>query len=307
MDYFDLHCDTLYECFRSKSSIYKNNFAVSIDKANFDRWCQVFAIWIPDGVQNPFSFFIEHLNFAKTQFNEFGDYVKDCSDFDEIDNAVNSSRKCAAILSVEGGSVLEGKIENLYRLYQLGIRILTLTWNGKNEIASGIEAAGGLSPLGKRVLKEMNRLGMVADLSHLNEQSFYEAAEIATSIIASHSNCRAVHGHARNLTDEQLKVIKQKKSLVGICFYPEFLGGKDVFDRVYANIYYLLEQGLEHNIAIGSDFDGADMHEDLNDISKLPGLFDYLTLKNLKYETIQKIFFKNAYNFFANLLTKRAV
>lgn len=306
MNYFDLHCDTLYECYKLKKSVYNNNLAVSIDKAAFDRWCQVFAIWIPDGVESPFSFFMQIYNFAKKQFAELNDFIEVCLNLDELKKVTNS-QKCAAMLSVEGGRVLEGNIENLYKLYQLGISILTLTWNGKNEIASGVEAVGGLTPFGKRVLEEMNSLGMVADLSHLNEQSFFEAAEIAQNIIASHSNCRAVHEHARNLTDEQLEIIKLKNSLVGICFYPEFLGGSNVFDRLYANIYHLLEKGIENNIATGSDFDGAEMSEDLRDISKIPELYDYLISKNLSIEIIDKIFYKNAYNFFTNLLTNRDV
>lgn len=303
MDYFDLHCDTLYECYKKNCSIYKNNLMVSIDKACFDNWCQVFAIWIPDGVNNPFSFFVKLYNFAKQQFDEFSNFITVCSSSNQVDETLKGG-KTTAILSVEGGSVLEGNIDNVLKLYDFGIRILTLTWNGKNEIASGVETVGGLTGFGRKVIQEMNRIGMVADLSHLNDLSFFEAAEMAENIIATHSNCRTIHNHARNLTDQQLKIIKDKNSLVGICLYPEFLGDNNVFDRIYANIHHLLELGLEQNIAIGSDFDGADMSDYLDNISKIPNLFDYLISRNLGQNILEKIFYKNAYDYFTKLLTK---
>ena len=104
----------------------------------------------------------------------------------------------------------------------------------------------------------------------------------------------------RNLTDEQLRLIGEKNGLIGLCFYPKFLGG-DVFEKIYENICRLQGLGLENNIAIGSDFDGADMLPELSDISKVPDLYTYLENRGISAETLKKIFYENAQNYFDKL------
>jgi len=181
-----------------------------------------------------------------------------------------------------------------------GIKFLTLTWNGENSIAGGSQSQKGLTSFGKEVIEKMNRLKIGCDLSHLNEKSFYKAVEIAEYPLATHSCCKTVFNHPRNLSDEQIRLIAERNGVVGICFYPEFLGG-EAFSKIYENIYHLLSMGFEDVIAIGSDFDGARMSENLQKISQVPCLYEYLAEKGLEKALLQKIFYNNANNFIANL------
>lgn len=278
MNYFDLHCDTPYECYFKKQDFLKNSLAVSGEKgAVFDNWKQVFAVWIRDDLDEPYRLY-------KAILRDFKEKLS------------NKPDNLTPYFSVEGGAVLEDDTDRLYALKEDGVRILTLTWNGENRIAGGSKTEKGLTDFGKRVIRKMNGLKMLCDLSHLNEKSFYSAVELADYPLATHSNCKAVFDCPRNLSDNQLKLIAQKGGIVGLCLYPKFLGG-EVFDRLYRNIYHLLELGMENNIAVGSDFDGADMAAELCDISKIPLLRAKLHEKGLSETLLDKIFYKNAENY----------
>lgn len=277
MNYFDLHCDTPYECYFKKQDFYKNSLAVSGEKgAAFEKWSQVFAIWIRDDLDEPY-------NLYKAILKDFKEKLS------------KKPENLTPYFSVEGGAVIEDDIDRLYALRGDGVRILTLTWNGENRIAGGSKTDKGLTHFGKRVIREMNDLNMLCDLSHLNEKSFYSAAELADYPIVTHSNCKNVFDCPRNLSDSQLKLIAEKGGIVGLCLYPKFLGG-DIFERLYQNICHLLELGMENNIAVGSDFDGADMAAELDSIAKIPILRAKLCEKGLSETVLDKIFYKNAEN-----------
>ena len=278
MNYFDLHCDTPYECYFKKQDFFENNLAVSGEKgAVFENWKQVFAVWIRDEQDEPYTLY-------KAILKDFKEKLKGKPD------------NLTPYFSVEGGAVIEDDIDRLYELKKDGICALTLTWNGENRIAGGSKTDKGLTDFGKRVIREMNSLNMLCDLSHLNEKSFYSVIELADYPIATHSNCCAVFDCPRNLNDNQLKRIAEKGGIVGLCFYPEFLGG-NVSQKLYENIFHFLELGMENNIAIGSDFDGADMANGLCDISKIPLLYDKLLQKGINKPILDKIFYKNAENY----------
>lgn len=201
---------------------------------------------------------------------------------------------------VEGGAVIGKDLKLLEALKSDRVCYLTLTWNGENAIAGGSGTDKGLTRFGREVIRELNRLKICTDLSHLNDKSFFAAIELAEYPIASHSNSREICPAPRNLTDEQLRLIGAKNGLIGLCFYPKFLGG-NVFEKIYENICRLGNLGLENNIAIGSDFDGADMPPELSDISKVPDLYAYLENRGISAETLKKIFYENAQNYFDKL------
>ena len=278
MNYFDLHCDTPYECYFKNQDFFENNLAVSGEKgAVFENWKQVFAVWISDDQAEPYKLYNAILKYFKEKLKSKPDNL-------------------TPYFSVEGGAVIEDDTDRLYILKEDGICALTLTWNGENRIAGGSKSDKGLTDFGKRVIRDLNSLNMLCDLSHLNEKSFYSVIELADYPIATHSNCREVCNCPRNLSDNQLKLIAEKGGIVGLCFYPEFLGG-DVYEKLYANIFHFLELGMENNIAIGSDFDGADMSGSLCDISKIPFLYAKLNEKGIDKSVLDKIFYKNAENY----------
>lgn len=282
MNFFDLHCDTPYECYTKNQEFKSNTLAVSSDKGVvFDKWYQTFAIWIKDDTEKPFELYKNILKDFKKKLN--------CS-----------SKNLTPIFAVEGGAVIENDTDRLYQLKNDGIRFLTLTWNGENRIAGGINSDSSLTDFGEKVIEKMNRLKIACDLSHLNEKSFLKAIQLAENPIATHSNCKAVFEHPRNLSDTQIKLIAQKGGIIGLCPYPQFLGG-EVFYSMYRNILHILRMGFEDNIAIGSDFDGAKMDSRLDSIDKIPDLYTYLREKGLEIRLLNKFFFENANNFIAKL------
>ncbi|MCL6639101.1 MAG: dipeptidase [Firmicutes bacterium] len=195
----------------------------------------------------------------------------------DIETAL-AAGKIAALLAVEGGEALGGELFVLRTLYRLGVRSLTLTWNGRNELADGVgEAAGGggLTRFGKSVVREMNALGMLVDVSHLAERGFWDVLETsAHPVIASHSNCRALLDHPRNLNDRQLKALAEKGGVAGITFVPEFLAGEGAsLEHVLDHIDHAVRVGGVESVGLGSDFDGVDsLPAGLDDCSLYPAI-----------------------------------
>ncbi len=282
MDYFDLHCDTATVCCKTNQSYRSNNLAVSFEKASlFDNWQQFFAIWIGDSDASPYDTYIRTLKDYKQKINFKSNNLK-------------------PFITLENATLLEGNIDRLYNLYNDGVKAITLTWNGENAIAGGAASNGRLTEYGKDVIKVMNELHIYCDLSHLNEQSFFDVLELAEYPIATHSNCKSICNHRRNLTDEQLKLLKEKGGIVGLCFYPEFLGC-EVFEGIYRNLYHIFDLGLENAVACGSDFDGAVMQRELDSIEKVSHLRSFLQQKGLPHDLINNFFYNNAEKIFVSL------
>ncbi len=280
MNFFDLHCDTAYRCYCENLNLCNNTLAVSPQKAQiFDNWYQCFAIFIKDGTQNPFEYYKNALKNFKVQL-------------------LNKTDNLTPIFTVEGGALIGDDLTRIETMYNDGIRALTLTWNGENQIAGGAYTDIGLKDFGKFVIKQLNKFNIMTDLSHLNKKSFFSALELANKPIITHSCLQTVHNHKRNIDDNQLKALVQKGGILGLCFYPEFLGQGNVFEKIYMNVFHVLDMGFEDYLSIGSDFDGADMNKNLYDISAVPMLYQYLKLKKISDKILNKIFFNNAYNFF---------
>lgn len=133
----------------------------------------------------------------------------------------------AALMGVEGGHAIENSLAKLDSLFRLGVRYMTLTWNNGNDWAGSStdpKRGGGLTPLGRRVVRRMNELGVLVDVSHVSDQTFWDVIATSTRpVIASHSSCRALAHHPRNLTDDELRAIARNGGVVGINFYPVFL------------------------------------------------------------------------------------
>lgn len=281
--YFDLHCDTPYECFMRRCTIYDRSLAVNgFDMSVFSEYKQIFAVWIKDGTPNPYRLYKDILSDFKSKL---------CS----------APKNLTARFSVEGGAVLEDEPERIFELKKDGVCLLTLTWNGQNRIASGIHCDGGITDYGREVISFMNTANTVCDLAHINRRGFYEALEIAEKVAVTHACADAVNPNPRNLTDEQIKAVSQRGGIIGLCLYPAFLGGDGAFDAALRHISHMLELGAEDCIAIGSDFDGAVMSNEISNISNIPALYRYLSENGLNGEILDKIFYKNADNFFANL------
>lgn len=305
MDYFDLHCDTISECERSGQGLYQNSLALSLARGQcFDRWAQVFALFIPDRLRGEAAF--DHARRlyscfrAETERNRGG--AAFCRSAQEIERA-HREHKCACLLSIEGGSALGGDVENVHYFYRLGVRFLTLTWDGRNELGGGSKSAGGLTPYGISVLNAMAQCGMAVDVSHLNEETFWAVCgHTSAPLLATHSNCFSCWPHIRNLRDAQIKEIIRRGGLIGLNLYPEFLGPGDPVERIEANIRYLCALGAEDHIAFGCDFDGAPMPRGFGHVDDMPSLYRALAERGLPEQLLEKCFYRNARNVLGRLL-----
>ncbi len=295
MRHFDLHADTLSKCLKNRKSLIQNDFAISVERGRvFDEWVQVFAAFVPDeyhGSKGYHRFLLEAEQLSKA--------------FEESDQIVPYDPKnvrpgvCNAMLAVEGGAAMGGRIERIDELYQMGVRMFSLCWNGETDLAGGTATEAGLSRLGKEAVRELEAHRIIIDVSHMNNYSFWDLCEVAQRpFIASHSNCFELCSHRRNLDDLQIKEIIRRKGLIGINFYPVFVNGESdaSFQEIRRHIRHIIALGGEDCIAVGSDFDGAAMPSCLPSIDRIPDWHANLC-KHFDPETVEKITFKNAQRF----------
>ncbi|GIW72939.1 MAG: peptidase [Planctomycetota bacterium] len=222
--------------------------------------------------------------------------------------------RTALVLSIENGLACLEHLELLRTYHRLGVRAMGLVWNGRNAIADGCgeAAAGGrLTSFGRAVVREMERLRMVIDVSHLSESCFWDLMELVRRpVIASHSNARALCEHPRNLTDEQIRAIAKSGGVIGVNFYPEFLRapggagpGRASMDDVVAHVLALLERAGEDHVGIGTDFDGIPSGpEGAEDPGCFPLLCERLRAAGLSGAVLDKVLFGNFYRVFAGAL-----
>ncbi len=310
MNFFDLHCDTLTKAFQENKELYENDLHISLKRARkYDNYIECFAVWIPDEIRGDAAMNLFNRAYKKLvleQKSNANNFLI-CKDANDIENFVKSKNKCGAILTVEGGAVLGGKLENIKCLREKGVRVMTLTWNGSCEIGDGVGVTNpnGLSEFGKKAVKEMEKCGIIVDVSHASERLFYDVCEISEKpLIATHSNSKQICNHRRNLTDEQFRIIAERGGIVGINFCKDFLSEKKSpnLDDIIKHAEHFLELGGENSIAIGSDFDGCDVPDEIAGIEYIENLYEYFLKKNYNQNIIDKVFFGNAYNFMINNL-----
>lgn len=207
------------------------------------------------------------------------------------------------VISIEGGEMLEGSLERLHEFDAAArVRMIALTWNFDNEIGFPAKGASdeGLTPFGLALLREMDRLGILPDCSHLNEAGFWDVVEhAALPPIASHSNLKALCGHSRNLTDAQVKAVIGKGGFIGVNFYSCFLrdGGGATLDDVLRHIDGIAQLGGIDVLGFGSDFDGIDeWPQGLGDPSAFPALIGLLEKHGYTQGDIEKIAGLNLWN-----------
>jgi membrane dipeptidase len=185
------------------------------------------------------------------------DSVAICRTAADLDGAGQSGR-IALVLALEGLEPVGGNVEVLRSLYRLGVRVASLTWNRRTLLADGVgqqATKAGLTELGVAAVAEMARLGMVVDVSHLSEAGFWHVHEVATRpYIATHSSCRVLCDHPRNLTDDQIRALASRGGVVGVNFYGEYIGDPPTLARVVDHVVHALEVAGEDHVALGPDY-----------------------------------------------------
>ncbi|MBQ5765356.1 MAG: membrane dipeptidase [Clostridia bacterium] len=282
MNLFDLHADTplIFEDKNKKS-------AVDMLNHPFEKYIQTFAVFIREDDKNGYLTFKNRLN--------------DIEQFSAKNSIpiVTDKLHSGILLSVENAIFLADDINLIYNLYNASVKMISLCWNNDNPLASGANGSGGITPLGEKVIGLMNKLGIALDISHLSHKAAIQGIDLANKVLATHSNVFDLHPHPRNLKRDALLKLKQKGGIVGICFYPQFLGGGDVFCRIKAQLDYLVSLGMQNNISIGTDFDGADMAPTLCKTKQIYDLYIYLQNEGFEKPFLERIFYKNAIDFFS--------
>lgn len=305
MKLIDLHCDTVDRLMldRVNSNLRSNDFCVDIEKLRKgDSLAQTFALYFDlDSTKNPYNYCMSMADKFFEEMDKNKEYIKLAKNYDEILKN-DKEGKLSALLAIEEGGAIEGKIENLQKFYDIGVRMMTLTWNYKNEIGYPNKGEGnidrGLTHFGIEVVQKMNELGMLVDVSHLSDAGFYDVAKHSKHpFIATHSNARRVTGHLRNLTDDMIKVLANKGGITGINFCAAFIGDNGKYSYIedmVKHIKHLKNVGGIDIIAMGTDFDGIDSTVEIKDISEMDKLVIALKKEGFRLDEIEKIYYKNA-------------
>ena len=311
----DCHCDTLTELYNKNASLYENEQHFDIKRQiALGGGLQFCAIYVPTEVfryQGGLRYtlcLLDKYNQEIKKLHENGIDVLQVRTAEDAGNVLK--HKAATLLAIEEGGAIDGSLEALRCLYELGGRAMTLTWSNRNDIADGIneEATGSrLTHFGKQVVAEMNRLGMLVDVSHISTAGFWSVIETSTKpIIATHSNAKSLCSHPRNLNDEQIKALAQNGGLAGITFAGQFLEEdwrNACIESVYKHIDYMLNLiGNDDHIGFGSDFDGISHPPyNIHGVQDYKPLIEYLS-KYYSDETINKITHQNVINLLQKVL-----
>lgn len=231
---------------------------------------QCFAVWVPPEHPHAMQACVRQIEYLQTWVRRTNSVL--CRKADDL----KTGGGLKAVLAIESGESIGCRIDGICRAYGLGARLLSLTWNGENDFASGCLYSGGLKPLGIAAVHELNRLGMGLDLSHINEQGFWEAVRIYEGApCATHSCVYDLLPHPRNLKKDQIQRIIAGGGYIGVNFYTEFLRGRRAtVEDVLDHIEYILSCGGEDAAGLGSDFCGIQYTPDgldsAADFQKIP-------------------------------------
>lgn len=292
----DLHCDTVLLAESEETDLQGLNGHINIDKLK-QGGClaQCFALFIPanDTLQeyhfsdpSPRSIYERLLRRYRFCLDRCRDTLREARSVPDIlENAENGF--ISSVLTVEDGMLVEGELDFLNRMYDDGVRMLALTWNYENCIGypnspdDAAHTGRGLKEFGLEAIGRMNDLGMIIDVSHLSEAGFRDVARSSRKpFAASHSCCRALCDHSRNLTDEQLHILGDCGGIVGVNFYSRFLSdGSDdtTVSGIVRHLKHIRNKAGKEALAWGSDFDGFDSTVEFSDYSGFPMILDALS------------------------------
>ena len=187
--------------------------------------CLLFAMYVSPQYSSRLLRLVQMLDAFQLEIEKNPDTIAVATSYKEITKIVKDG-KIAAVITVEGGEPLEGKIESLRTIYRLGVRLLNLTTYPRNELGdgSGADSKSHLTEFGRQVVEEMNSLGMLVDISHINETGFWDVIELTKApLLATHSNCKALCSHHRNLNDDQIKALAENGGVLNLSFCADFI------------------------------------------------------------------------------------
>lgn len=275
---FDSHADTPYEIWSRKERLTENTCHIDSKKAQAIReYRQVFAF----------------CSLAGSKWEITREEFLDCYRY--FLESIEEQTFVKPHLSIEGPEVISCNPELLPELAKDGFVMSTLTWNHDNDLAGFHKSEKGLTDQGKAYVRTAGECGILIDVSHLSERAFWDLAEVTEApILASHSNCRSIWDHSRNLTDDQLRTIAQTEGLVGLNLYVPFLGKEADFDTLLRHLEHMLRQCGEDRICLGGDLDGCDiLPTGFRDVGSYVDFYEFLRGKGYSEDLLDKIFYRN--------------
>lgn len=316
MKIIDMHCDTISELLKKKRageevSLRQNTGHVDLVRMQKSGYLlQNFALFVNlTASENPWQEVCELYQRYEEEVCKNSDLIAPVYCYQDIAKNEESG-KMSAMLTVEEGGVCGGEIEKLHELYAMGVRMLTLTWNHPNELGYPNKQAGGLTEVGRAFVAEMERIGMIVDVSHLSDAGFYDVLSVAKKpFVASHSNAREICTSARNLTDDMIRELAGAGGCMGLNFYAHFLrtvsaGEKNpgTIKDVVRHARHIVNVGGIEVLGIGSDFDGIDTHEELPGVQSMELLWDALHKSGFTQAQLDKIFCGNVLRVYRSTL-----
>jgi membrane dipeptidase len=309
----DAHIDTLLEIVNGKiTDIGERNSLTHVDLPRMKEGgvgVQFFAAFIEPAYkpERALKRTLQLISRFHKEIEKNQDTIELALNYKDIEDIL-AKNKIVAVLSIEGGEGISGDLDVLHTFHRLGVRAIGLTWNERNDLAEGVgekHANGGLTTFGRQVVAEMNQLGMLVDVSHMTERSFWDVIDVSEKpIVASHSNAYAQCAHLRNLKDDQIKAMAERGGVMGMNFAPPFI------DPDHADIARLLDHidhivnlvGPDH-VGLGSDYDGIpSTPEGLEDVTTFPRITQALLDRGYTDTDILKILGGNFLRVLRNVL-----
>jgi membrane dipeptidase len=317
----DMHCDTISGLWRARTegdpqSLLENGMHLDLKKMEAGHYLlQNFAMFVfLQEDKDPLVNVLELIDEYNAQLEANRDRVAPVLRYEDISRNAQVG-KISAMLTIEEGGVLKGNVSVLRDLYRLGVRMLTLTWNFENELGYPNTVTKfpnydpnrtyGLKPAGIEAVREMNRLGMIVDVSHLGDDGFWDVVKYSQApFVASHSNAWAVCPHSRNLTDDMIRALADKGGVMGINFCGDFLNpnGTSRVEDMVRHIQHIRQVGGLGCIGLGTDFDGIDGDLEIRDGSYMPLLAQGLRDAGFHEREIEDIFHNNVLRLYKEVL-----
>jgi membrane dipeptidase len=301
--------------YHKKRELAQNDLAFDLESVDgYEKKAQVFAIWSDNSKEESENYgeFFEIFGYMQNEIAKNEDKAVLCTDADTLEK---EDGRLKIIPAVEGARLIEKDISRIAILREYGVRILTLAHEGVNAVCGAYDTDEGFSDFGFDVVKECEKQGIIIDVSHMSEKSFWDFANVAQKpFLASHSNSFTVCAHPRNITDTQLRTVIARGGIVGVDFVKKHLAkvfaekkealySKEfVYDTVVKHIVHFIEKGSDKNVCFGSDFDGTEKIKGLEKASKTALLGEYLEKNGAQSALVEDLFYNNAYNFFVKNL-----
>ena len=321
MKVVDMHCDTIGELWKAEKagkpiSLRSNSLHIDLEKMQKgDYLLQNFAMFVFLGREkDPLVNVLEMIDVYNRAMAENADILGPVLNYEDIEKN-RAAGKLSGMLTIEEGAVLKGNPYVVRSLYQLGVRMLTLTWNFENEIGypnTIVKAKDydpsrhyGLKPEGIEIVREMNRVGMIVDVSHLGDDGFWDVVKYCDGpFVASHSNARAVCNHTRNMTDDMIRALADKGGVMGLNFCGDFLNpnGKSRVEDMVRHAKHIINVGGSDILGLGTDYDGIDGDLELDHCDKMPLLAQEMEHQGFSTQQIEKIFHGNVLRLYREVL-----